>query len=92
MVMNFLFGTAVLLASILDAPSLERAVYEDSLSFSLSYSSIDFLVSNAGLDFRIDLETSGGYGFEFSPTENRRPSFSPDLILNVTMKRILGDW
>jgi hypothetical protein len=33
---------------------------------------------------------SSGYSFEFSLTENRRPSFSPDLMLNVTMKRNLG--
>ncbi len=46
------------LASILDAPYLERAVCEDSLSFSLSHSSVDFIESDRGLDFRIDLEAT----------------------------------
>ena len=46
------------LAAILDAPYLERAVQEDSLSFGLSHSSIDFPESDAGLDFRIDLEAT----------------------------------
>jgi hypothetical protein len=46
------------LASILDAPYLERATCEDSLSFSLSHSSVDFTESDKGLDFRIDLEAT----------------------------------
>jgi hypothetical protein len=36
------------------------------------------------------MRTSSGYSFEFSLAENRRLSFSPDLMLNVTMKRNLG--
>jgi hypothetical protein len=46
------------LAALLDAPYLERAVYEDFLSFNLTHSSVDFIESDAGRDFRIDLETT----------------------------------
>lgn len=46
------------LAAILDAPYLERAVHEDSLSIGLAHSSVDLLESDAGLDFRIDLEAT----------------------------------
>jgi len=46
------------LATILDAPYLERAAYEDSLSFGLTQSSVDFIESDNGLDFRIDLEAT----------------------------------
>lgn len=46
------------LSSILDAPYLERAIHEDFLSLALTRSSVDFLESDAGLDFRIDLEAT----------------------------------
>jgi hypothetical protein len=46
------------LAAILDAPYLERAVFEDSLALGLTHSSVDFIESDAGLDFRIDLEAT----------------------------------
>jgi hypothetical protein len=46
------------LSAILDAPCLERASYEDSLSFSLTHSSVDFIESDNGLDFTLDLEAT----------------------------------
>ena len=46
------------LVSILDAPSPEPAAYRDSLSLGLTHSSVDFIESDNGFDFRIDTEVT----------------------------------
>lgn len=46
------------LAAILDAPSPEPAAYRNFLSLGLTHSSVDFIESDNGYDFRIDAEVT----------------------------------
>lgn len=46
------------LVSILDSPYPESAAYRDSLTFGLTHSSVDFIESDNGFDFRIDAEAT----------------------------------
>lgn len=46
------------LAAVLDAPSPEPATYRNFLSLGLTHSSVDFIESDNGYDFRIDTEVT----------------------------------
>ncbi len=70
------------LVSILDAPVPEPAAYGNSLSLGLTHSSVDFIESENGFDFRIDAEVTE-LEFGYRKTVSGAFEFGVDIPLRT---------